>query len=713
MNRILLVLLMLVAATLFFYFDLHRLLTLEAIKTGQNTLAEQVLEHPFLTAAAFFLLYVVVTSLSLPGAAVMTLAGGAIFGFWLGLLLVSFASTIGATLAMLAARFILQKPVQRRFTRQLKTINSGMEREGAFYLFTLRLVPVIPFFVINLAMGLTSIKPLTFFIVSQIGMLAGTMVYVNAGTQLAGIESLSDVLSPGLLIAFVLLGIFPLLAKRVADFIRSRKVYKGFSKPAAFDRDVIVVGAGSGGLVASLIAATVRARVTLIEKNKMGGDCLNTGCVPSKALIRSAKLISDMRRGASLGLRSLAPEFDFRDVMERVQRVIREIEPHDSVERYESLGVNVELGEAEILSPWSIKINNKVLTTRNIIIATGAEPFIPPVKGLESIQYLTSDTVWNLRELPERLAVMGGGPIGTELAQTFVRLGSDVTQIEQAPGIMSREDPEISAMVAASLTAEGVNILVNHRAESVLSENGEKSILCISKNGDEVRIPFDQLLVAVGRRANVEGLGLEKLGVLLTERGTVAVDDYLRTNFPNIYAIGDVAGPYQFTHTASHMAWFAAVNALFGTFRKFKVDYSVIPWCTFSSPEVARAGLSEVEAEGQGIAFEVTRFDVAELDRAIADEAAHGVVKVLTPPGKDTILGVTIVADHAGDLISEYVLAMKQGIGLKKIMGTIHIYPTLAEMNKFAASEWRRNHKPEWALDLVEKYHRFRRGRPA
>ncbi len=689
---------------------LHEFLTLEQIKTEQASIEAWVEEQPAEASVAYFLLYVVVTAVSLPGATVMTLAGGAVFGFWWGFVLVSFASTIGATLAMLVARFVLQEQVQSRFALQLVALNRGIEKEGGFYLFTLRLVPIIPFFVINLAMGLTRINVWTFFLVSQLGMLAGTAVYVNAGTQIAEIETASDILSVELLVAFGFLGAFPLIAKKLIDLLRARQIYRGFSKPSAYDRDVIVLGAGSGGLVAALIAATVRAKVTLIEKNKMGGDCLNTGCVPSKALIRSAKLAADIQRSASLGFKPMTSNFDFSDVMDRVQRVITEIGPHDSVERYESLGVDVELGSAKIISPWEVGVNGKILTTRSIIIATGAEPFVPPVSGIDSVSYLTSDTIWELREQPKRLAVLGGGPIGTELAQAFARLGSSVTQVEMLPRIMAREDPEVSAMVVSSLEADGVNVLAGHAAEAIEEQGGEQILVCRSEQGEQVRVPFDQLLVAVGRKGNVEGFGLENLGVEISERGTIAVDDFLRTNFLNIYAVGDVAGPYQFTHTASHMAWYATVNALLGSFWKFRVDYSVIPWCTFCSPEVARVGLSESEAIEQGVEHEVTRFDVEELDRAIADEEAHGLVKVLTPPGKDEILGVTIVADHAGDLISEYVLAMKQGIGLKKIMGTIHIYPTLAEMNKFAASEWHKNHKPNYVLDWVEKFHAFRRG---
>ena len=693
----------------FFILDLGQYLTLDYIKSQQAQLDGLVAAQPLVIAAAYFLIYVLVTAVSLPGAAIMTLAAGAMFGLWWGLLLVSFASTIGATLAMLVARFVLRDQVSRRFERQINGINKGVEREGAFYLFTLRLVPLFPFFAINLIMGLTKISVPVYFVVSQIGMLAGTLVFVNAGTQLAQVESLAGIISPELLLSFALLGVFPLLGKKLVDIVRARRVLARWDKPKTFDRDVIVIGAGSGGLVAALIVATVKGKVTLIEKHKMGGDCLNTGCVPSKALIRSAKLAADMNRGPALGFRKMKPDFDFAHVMDRVQRIIKTIEPHDSVERFEGLGVNVAIGEAKILSPWSVAVNDQVLTTRSIIIATGAAPFVPPIKNIEAVDYLTSDNLWDIREMPGRMIVLGGGPIGTELAQALNRLGSQVTQVEMAPRIMSREDPEISMMVTASLEAEGVEVLVNHTAREVLVEKGEKFLLVSTNDGQEKRVAFDHLLVAVGRKANVAGFGLEELGVGITPQGTIEVDDYLRTNYLNIYAVGDVAGPYQFTHTASHMAWFAAVNALFGTFWKFAVDYSVIPWCTFTSPEVARVGISETEAQAQNIAYEVTTFDVAELDRALADEEAHGVVKVITPPGKDTILGVTIVADHAGDLISEYVLAMKYGLGLKKIMGTIHIYPTLAEMNKFAASEWRKKHKPDWALELAGRYHAWRR----
>jgi pyruvate/2-oxoglutarate dehydrogenase complex dihydrolipoamide dehydrogenase (E3) component/uncharacterized membrane protein YdjX (TVP38/TMEM64 family) len=697
---------------LYFALDLGRFFSLDALKAQQAALDAYRQSHPWLTAGIYFVIYVAVTALSLPGAAIMTLAGGAVFGLLWGTVIVSFASSLGATLAFLASRFLLRDWVQARFGDRLRAINAGVEKEGGFYLFTLRLVPVFPFFLINLLMGLTSMRAATFYWVSQLGMLAGTLVYVNAGTQLAGISSLRGILSPGLIASFALLGIFPLIAKKIVDAIKARKVYARWTRPAKFDRNIIVIGGGSAGLVTAYIAAAVKAKVTLIEKHKLGGDCLNTGCVPSKALIRSAKFLSHTRRAAEFGCRSASADFSFAEVMERVQRVVREIEPHDSVERYTGLGVEVIEGSAKIVSPWEVELtrhNGAVerMSTRSIVIAAGARPFVPPIPGIEEVGYLTSDNVWNLRELPRRLVVLGGGPIGCELTQAFARFGSKVSQVEMLPRLMIREDPEVSDLVAARFRQEGVDVLVNHKAKQFVIENGEK-ILIAEHEEREVRIPFDAVLVAVGRVANLKGYGLEEIGVATTR--TVDTNEFLQTTYPNIYAAGDVAGPYQFTHTAAHQAWYAAVNALFDPFRKFKADYSVIPWATFVEPEVARVGLNETEAKEKGVAYEVSRYDIDDLDRAIADSEAHGFIKVLTVPGKDRILGVTIVGEHAGDLIAEYVLAMKHGIGLNKILGTIHIYPTMAEANKYVAGVWKKAHAPQALLAWVERFHSWRRG---
>ncbi len=701
-----------VAVAAFFAFDLGQYLNLRTLKEQQAAIQGFQAAQPLLSSVIYFLVYVAATALSLPGAALLTLAGGAVFGLLWGTLIVSFASTIGATLAFLMSRFLLRDWVENRFGQRLAAIDQGVRREGAFYLFTLRLVPVFPFFLINLLFGLTGMKARTFYWVSQIGMLAGTVVYVNAGTQLGKLESLSGILSPALLGSFALLGIFPLIARRIVEAIRRNRVYAKWQKPARFDRNIVVIGGGSAGLVTAYIGAAVKARVTLVERHKLGGDCLNTGCVPSKALIRSARLLSHMARSKEFGIASARADFDFAAVMERVQTVIRTIEPHDSAERYTGLGVDVVHGSARIVSPWEVEVtradgDTQRLTTRSIVIATGARPFVPPIPGIEEVDYLTSDNVWELRELPRRMIVLGGGPIGCELTQAFARFGARVTQVEMAPRILIREDPEISEMVARRFRAEGIAVLVDHRATRFVIENGEK-ILIADNQGQEVRIPFDAVLVAVGRVANLTGYGLEDLGIP-TGR-TVDTNEFLQTSYPNIYSAGDVAGPFQFTHTAAHQAWYAAVNALFDPIKKFKADYSVIPWATFVEPEVARVGLNELEAREKGIPCEVTTYGIDDLDRAIADGEAHGLIKVLTVPGKDRILGVTIVGEHAGDLIAEYVLAMKQGIGLNRILGTIHIYPTLAEANKYVAGNWKKAHAPERLLAWVERFHAWRRG---
>jgi len=708
-SRLILILTIAALAALFFALDLDQYLTLDYFKTQQQAFERFYADHKGATVAVYFAVYVVVTALSLPGAAAMSLVGGAIFGLWLGVLVVSFASSIGATLAFLVARFLLRDTVQNRFGDRLRKINRGVERDGAFYLFTLRLVPIFPFFVINLAMALTPIRTLTFYIVSQIGMLPGTFVYINAGTQLAQIESAGGILSPGLILSFVLLGVFPLIAKKAVAFMQARKALSGFSKPDTFDYNLVVIGAGSAGLVSAYIAATVKARVALIEKEKMGGDCLNTGCVPSKALLRSAKMLSYARRAGEFGFKRTEVDFDFADVMDRVHRIIQKVEPHDSVERYTKLGVECIQGEARITSPYTVTVNDRTLTTQSIVVATGARPLVPPIPGLDTIDYLTSDTLWNLRELPKRLVVLGGGPIGCEMTQAFARFGSAVTQVEMAPRILVREDPEVSEMIGKIFESEGVRVLANHEAKEVVRE-GEGHVLVCEHDGQEIRVPFDKILVAVGRAPNVKGFGLEELGVRIGQRGTVETNALLRTNFPNIYCCGDVAGPYQFTHTAAHQAWFATVNALFGAFKSFKVDYRVIPWTTFTDPEVARVGLNESDAKEQGVEYEVTTYPMDDLDRAIAESEDRGMVKVLTRPGTDKILGATIVGPHAGDIIAEYVAAMKHGIGLNKILSTIHIYPTLAEANKAAAGQWKKAHAPENVLQWVERYLAWRRG---
>ncbi|MFU2487898.1 FAD-dependent oxidoreductase [Thauera sp. WH-1] len=720
MRKLLLLFLLLALAAAFFALDLHQVLTIDGIKAGMSQFAAWRDASPLLVAGAYFVLYVIVTALSLPGAAVMTLAGGALFGLGWGLVIVSFASTIGATLAFLVSRHLLRDSVQARFGDRLAAINDGIARDGAFYLFTLRLVPVFPFFLINLLMGLTPIRLKTFYWVSQLGMLAGTLVYVNAGTELARIKDLSGILSPGLLLSFALLGIFPLLARKALAWLQARRVYARWQRPARFERNLVVIGAGAAGLVTAYIAAAVKAKVTLVEAHKMGGDCLNTGCVPSKALIRSAKLAHQIRHASHYGLDTAEPSFSFRTVMARVHAVIRRIEPHDSIERYTGLGVEVMQGHARVVDPWTVEValndgGTRRITTRSIVIAAGARPAVPPLPGLDAVGYLTSDTVWEafarLDAPPRRLVVLGGGPIGCELAQCFARLGSQVTLVGRAPQLLPREDEEVAAFAHASLERDGVQVLTGCealRCEREDAPDGPRKFIVVGRAGEQLRIAFDALLCAVGRVARLDGYGLAEIGIPVQQ--TVLTNDYLETLYPNIYAAGDVAGPYQFTHLAAHQAWYAAVNALFGNLKRFKVDYRVVPHTTFIDPEVARVGLNAREARERGIAFEVTRYGLDDLDRAIADGADHGFVKVLTVPGKDRILGATIVGEHAGELLAEFTLAMKHGLGLNKILGTIHTYPTLSEASKYAAGEWKRAHAPQRVLGWLARYHAWRRG---
>ena len=693
---------------IYFVFDLGQYLDLDYFTQQQEKIFAYRDSFPIRTAAIFFILYILVTGLSLPGAAIATLIGGAVFGLLWATILVSFASVIGASCAFLMSRHVLRDSIQNRYGDRLQTINKGIEKDGAVYLFTLRMVPLFPFFVINLVMGLTPMRLTTYFIVSQIGMLPGTVVYVNAGTQLAKIDSVASILSPTLIASFALLGIFPLIAKLIINAIKTRKTLGKFKKPKKFDFNTVVIGAGSAGLVAAYIAAAVKAKVALIEKGKMGGDCLNTGCVPSKAIIRTAKFLSHVKRSEEFGVHTASAEFDFKDVMDRVRGIIGVIEHHDSVERYTGLGVDCFSGHAYIESPYCVDVDGTKMTTRSIVVASGAEPAVPALPGIGEIQYYTSDTIWEIDQLPKRLLVLGGGPIGCELSQAFARLGSEVTQIQRLDRIMPREDVEFSEMVLEQFRAEGIDVRLQHHARRFVTENGSIMMIC-DHAGQEVQIEFDVLLVAVGRRARVKGFGLEELGIDLTDQGTIEVNEYLETNIPNIYAIGDVAGPYQFTHFGSYQATSAASNALLRPFFRRRIDYSVIPWATFTEPEVARVGINEQEAKQRNIDYEVTVYDFKDLSRAIADSEAKGQIKVLTPPGKDKILGVTIAGEHAGDLIAEFVFAMQHGLGLNKILGTIHIYPTLAESVRFAAGNWKRKQVSERTMRILRTFNNWRR----
>ncbi|PNO62926.1 FAD-dependent oxidoreductase [Aeromonas caviae] len=716
MNRARLLLLLAMGALVgtFFALDIDHYLSLTQLQAHQARLALWVDRHVVAASLLFLVIYVLTTALSLPGAALLTLAGSAVFGILWGLLLVSFASSLGATLAFLSARFLLRDWVETRFGDKLASVQAGMQKEGAFYLLSLRLIPLFPFFLVNLVMGLTPIRVSTYYWVSQLGMLPGTFVYVLAGSELANLTSTGNILSPGLMVALTLLGLMPMLLKGLQRRLALHRLHAPYRKPTRYDYNLLVIGAGAGGLVTSYIAAAVKAKVALIEKHKMGGDCLNSGCVPSKALIRSARFAAEQRRASELGFGPSQTCADFAAVMERVARTIKEVEPHDSVARYEGLGVECIEGEARLVSPWEVEVNGQRLASRHIVLATGARPLVPTLPGLEQVPWLTSDTLWQLRTAPRQLLVLGGGPIGCELAQSFALLGVPVTLVELSDQLLPREEREVAELLVEQLARDGVRVLTGWRAERVdylPAAAGDLPIRLQLRRGDETQVvEGDQLLLALGRVANVSGFGLEALGVELTPRGTVAVDGFLATNYPSILAVGDVAGPYQLTHAAAHQGWYAAVNALFSPFKRFRADYRVMPAAIYTTPEIARVGLNQKEARAQGIPFELTRFELAELDRAIADGERQGFIEVLTVPGKDQILGATIVGTHAGERIAEFVLAMRHRLGLGKILATVHAYPTLMEGNKYLAGEWRRARQPATLLALLTRYHRWRRG---
>lgn len=686
------------------WFGLDQYLSFDYIKTNQARFYEFYQENALLTISAYMLIYIMTTALSIPGATILTLLGGGLFGFGLGLTLVSFASTIGATLAFLIARVLFRDALEKKYAQKLKSINRGIEKEGAFYLFTLRLVPIFPFFLINIVMGLTKISWWKFFVVSQVGMLAGTAVYVNAGLQLSKLENLQGILSPTMLATFALLGVFPLLANKILGSLRAKRVYQGWKRPKRYEYNMVVIGAGSAGLVTSYICAAVKAKVALVEKEKMGGDCLNTGCVPSKALIRSAKVAYAVKNAKKFGVSVGDVKVDFAAAMNRVHDVIAQIEPHDSIERYTGLGVECITAEAEIISPWEVKVNDRILTTKNITIATGASPFVPALPGLEEADFVTSNTLWKLQELPKRFVVLGAGPIGLEMAQSFARLGSKVTVLEMGERILPREDEDVAKVVAERLQLEGVQIITKAKAEKI--DSGKVIYL---QEGSQQELEFDKILIAVGRKPNLKGYGLENLNINVRANGTIEANGYLQTNYPNIYVCGDVTGPFQLTHTAAHQAWYCAGNALFGKFKKFQVDYSVIPWCTYVDPEVATVGKNELACQEEGIVYDVTKYGIDDLDRAIADGNQYGFVKVLTQKGSDKILGATIVGANAGELLVEFVTSMKHGKGLNSILGTIHSYPTMAEANKYAAGVWKKANAPEKLLSYVQKFHQWTR----
>ncbi|KAB8030970.1 FAD-dependent oxidoreductase [Fluviispira multicolorata] len=711
LKKVIIVIVFFVIIFLFKYFDLNIYFNLDYIKENKEYIQKLFLERKIEFISIYFFIYVILTAVSFPGAAVLTLLGGALFGISWGTALISLASTIGATIAFLSSRYILRDALKNKFSSQIEIFQNNFQKNGKSYLFTLRAIPIFPFFMVNFIMGFTTIRVRDYFWVSMLGMLPGTIIYVNAGKQISEINNARDIFSLELLISFALLGFFPYLIKRVISYVTMKYKLSKFKKPKKFDYNIIVIGGGAAGLVTSYISSTVKAKVALIEKNKMGGDCLYTGCVPSKAIIKSSKVISYLKNSHAFGIENCKYDINFQEVMIRVKRVISKIEPHDSPERYSILGVECIFGEAKIISPYEVQVNNKTLTTRNIVISTGASPYIFPFPGLEKIDFRTSENIWDLESLPKNFLIIGGGAIGCEMAQAFSRLGSSVTIVEKQERIFFKEDHDVSFFIENIFINENIKILTSKNILNFDNINGNNFIKYEDNfSREQFSLEFDIAFIALGRKANVHGFGIEELGIQLNNNGTIECDEFLRTNYHNIFVCGDVAGPYQFTHMAAHQAWYAAVISLFGDFKRFKVNYKNIPWTTFIDPEISRLGLNEIIAKQEQIPFEIVKYDLSKLDRALIEGEAKGFVKILVKPNTDKILGVTIIGAHAGELMAEFTLAMKYNLGLNKILSTIHAYPTFAEANKFVAGEWKKAHAPKKILAYLQKYHAWKRG---
>lgn len=709
-SRLIILALLIAAVACFFIFDLGEYLTLESIKSHSGALHGQVQAHPWWARGTFFAVYVALTALSFPGTVVLTLLAGALFGLLEGTLLVSFASNVGAVMAMLISRFMLRDWIQKRFGTQIAAINKGLAREGTFYLVSLRLIPLVPFVLLNPALGLTRVGMWTFWWTTQLGMLPGNAIYVNAGQQLVQLQSLSGILSPSMISTLVLLAVFPLLATRLLTLYKARQAYRGWRRPKRFERNLVVIGGGTGGLATARIAASLKAQVSLFERQRLGGVAVHEGSVPARALSRSANLAHALHHGQPQGVRQQVEDADFAEVVGRVRRLADEAMGCPSAEHYTRLGVEVVMAEARLSSPWTVEVEGRTLASRAIVIATGSRPWVPPIPGLDAVEPLTCDTLWSLRERPERLLVLGNGAGACEFAQAFQRLGCQVTLASEREVLLEQEDAEAAQAVTAALNADGVELRLGLSPLRVEVVEGERRLICGARDEGELALPFDRVLLALGQSADVEGLGLDALGLRCGDDGSLDVDEYLATRYPNIYAVGSVAGPYGAPHVAEHQAWYAAVNALFGGFRRFTVSERVIPHAVFTAPEIASVGLTEAEARALGVEFDVIRLNLSSLAGAVAEGAGEGFVKVLTEQGEDRILGVTIVGEQASETLAGFVVAMKHKLGLNKLAETVQLGATLGEASRVVAEAWRQQRRPTRAIGWAERFNRWRLG---
>ncbi len=685
-----LIVLIIVCVIAYYRLDGNQYLNLENIKLHHQELLSAYQQNPFSFSLFYFFVYVVLVALSFPGATVLSLAGGYIFGFIKGLLIINWASTIGASVAFLMARFFFKDFLQRKFHHTFLKINQGMDREGNQYLLTLRLIPIFPFFLINILMGLTNISFWRFFIVSLIGMLPGTAVYVWAGTTLQNVNSVSDIFTSKMITIFFLVGLIPIIQSKFLIYLKQRKNYLKFSKPKKFDYNLIVIGGGAAGLVNAYIAANLKAKVLLVEESNMGGECLNYGCVPSKALI-------------SLSNTKKYSKTNFAELKNEISNIIQSIAPHDSIDRYSNMGVDCEKGKANLISPFEIQINGKTFSGKKIVIATGAKPFYPTIDGLDKNKVFDYESVWKLEKLPDHLVIIGGGAIGCELALAFSKLGSKVSIIEQN-AVLASEDRDMVNHVLTGLRTSTINIFENCK---IISVNHDENKIIFENENKITEIHFEHLLLACGKVGNTEAIS-SNLNFDLDSRNYIVVNEYLETvKYRNIYACGDVNGLKQLTNAASHQAWYTSINALFGTWKKFRIEHDFIPHAVFIEPELARVGLNELDAKRKSIEYDLYLFDASDLDRNLIERNKLGKIKVLTIKNTDQILGVTIVGEAASEILAEFVLAMKYHLGLNKVLATSHIYPSFSEQNKYVAGVWKKNSVPKYIYKILKKYHQI------
>lgn len=698
----------------YFTFDLGQYFTLAYFRSQHAAIHAQYAEQPWYAALVFIVIYIPVAATSLPGGALMTLAAGAFFGALWGTVVISIASTIAATITFLGSRFWFRDLIQNKFSDSLRLINSGIERDGALYLFLIRLTPLFPFFVVNVVMGLTPIPTLTFIWVSQIGMIPVTAILVNAGTEVAALDDLSGLLSPGLVASLIFCGVLPLLGRKLAAYLRSRRLLRRYAKPKQFDCNLICLGGSKAAIVAANAAASMKAKVMLIAPPTKPDGALVSGDALSKELVRCAQFLFETHRAHQRGIRSVRTSCDLADLVAEVQRRIADQQRY-AAEWCSKHGITCISGEPMIVSPYAVKVRDRTLTTRSIVIATGSRMSIPIIAGIEKTNYYTADTLLALRVPPRRLLVVGGGSSGCELAQLFARLGSQVTLIETQQRLLASEDADVSELLLCQFQREGIDVRLGCLAQEFTVTEDRKALL-YSRTGGAQRTPerveFDELIVACGRIADTHDIGLEALGISVGDDGTVDVDEHLQTVYPNIYACGDVAAPFRFSHGAMSEASYAAFNALF-RLKRYKVNYSLMPWSALTDPEIARIGINEQEAATRAITHETAQYSYDESpDRLTATHEGEGLIKALTVPGKDKILGVTIVGPNASQLIAEFALAMAHGIGLSKMRATRHPYTGMGGVQRQATVPgWAMSgQEPIWLSRTLERFHTWQRG---